>query len=331
MHSKPNSATADKKATKFQEIAILKPTERYPKGQPFAPIPRFFFRLWQEERVLPNSFWTTLLFVLDTTLGGSPEGTKGKIAQSQIPTDKKDVANWIAALASYGDGFLVRVDYAGWDNTNSSTFHINTQATQEDWENFIFYMRLAWREGHISRNDGNTPESVRAYFKSLPSKHKWQPEMWIRLLPIFEEPPEEEREKIFGDWVRRGFGIRAWAEHEDTALQNIGPEEICVLMHLLVIAWCNSKAESEKPLLPDDVEMLRSTFDRRFQGEHGDELFARVLAHFQKVNHPQFGKCLEYPWLTEQWQAAKADAAWELRADEMDKALGWGKYKSSGY
>jgi hypothetical protein len=294
-----------KKATKFKAIAILAPDARYPNGQPFTPVPRFFFRLWQSHSGLPSSFWITLFFLLDTTIGASPEGIEGKIAQSQFPVEGKDAANWIAAISAYRNGCLVEVDYAEYVNKKGSTFRLNPEATEEDWTNFIFMMRLAWLEGRISRNDGNTTESIREFFSKLP---KPQPEFWVRLLPIFEQPDEAERETIWDDWIRRGFSVSAWYRHSMESAPFTEEEfaDEWLLMRLLLLAWTNS-TPNERPLLPDNGALIVEKLSKEDMAVD-EESLARVLAKFQKVNDAKGDDWLEYPWLTVEWEVARAMA-----------------------
>jgi hypothetical protein len=308
---------------KFEEFAILCATDRYPHGQPFTPVPRFFFRLWQAYgstpagKFLPDSFWISLLLVLDATLGGSPEGEQGKLAQSQIPTEKKDTARWIAAMAGYRDGWLISVKYSD-DKRVGSTFRINPYATREDWEEFVFFMSVAWREGLVSRD--RSPEEIRAFFiKHLPEPDR--PELWVRLIPLYAQPSDEEREKIREDWIRRGFGLLAWTAHtkERRPLNEDAMADDYVLMNLLLLAWLNGKPEDNAPLLPNDPARLKAWYEKR----HGnieepltDERLNRVLARFVKVDAPKEREwkdgALEYQWLTQQWKAAKRAAGLEV-------------------
>ena len=323
---------------KFETHGLLAPSDRFPKGQPFAPVPRFIFRQWQLhsddnqwERGLPTSFWITVLFVIDATLGGSLAGVEGKIAQSQIPVEKKDAARWIAAMGAYKDGSLIEVDYyQGTDHTQSSTFRVNPNGTQADWEYFFFVMRLAWLEGHVSRE--KSVEDIKEYFRKLPGSEKWRPPLWSAMLPVWDwlnKATEAEIDEVRANWVKRGFDMCDWIKHEDE-YPRFSENEMAkgsVLWLLCHIAWKSAKAEDAAPLLPDNAKeimaMLNNTYWVDREGTPDETMLADVLARFHKVQHPEHGPCLEYPWLTKQWQAAKANAEWEKKAAAMDVELGW--------
>ena len=334
-------AKSDGSKNKFDTSELLK------DKKPFLPLPKFILRMWREYYgTIPASFWISIIFILDATLGANAEGIEGDLAQSQVPVDHKEFARVKAALTGWGWDRLVEIeksDGSKGDFDYGSTFRLNPSATEEDWLDFVEYVRLAYRDGILSR-DNSILEIEGAFAKAEMARprvcqHLWS-EIMLRMVSdenskAITDPVDVWDEK---NWIARGFDWRwiykevpykEWPVMENgrrmhpsipneqfdgLAIDTGENELLCWLWHL---AWTHSREEDEAPLIPDDVEQLKSVFKN--WSKYPDEAWAGVLSKFKKVEHPEWGPALQHEWLTSMWKQAK----WEhsTKVAEINAAL----------
>jgi len=281
-------------SNKFETNELLK------DGKLYTPIPKFFFRLWQKSRDLPPSFWCTLMYILDTTLGGSKEGIEGHLAQSQIPVDPHESSRWIAAMAGYGR--LLEVTYSDGRNQKGSKFKLNPMATEDDWVDFVFALRVAYRDRVLSRD--KKPEEVREIFKRYSEEKSFT--LWSEMLRCIVND-ETMSDEVRGDWKKRGFDMRAFREYTDKNFVEPIVNDDDAAVELIFMEMCHSAwIAGHNVMFPEsEIEDIRKHHEQLNGKPISDEAWAKLLARFQKAQDPEWGPCLQNDWLAREWARAE--------------------------
>jgi hypothetical protein len=315
----PNKPTDNK----FETVALL-------RDVPWAPIPKFFFRLRLAYPSLPDSWWTTLFYILNVTLG-SPSGVKGTLAYSELPVRPQMFSQYKAALEGYGR--LMTVETAGWNSKAGSTFILNADATESDWLDFHLLLHTACRQKMLDPKAARfTYEQIKAFFAPYSRPAAMRLPFWSLMMyrsaadKGSEWLKEAEQIDVWDDanWVERGFDL-AWLHKRERAgdapLEDIDEfasltgGEIGVLVAMFHLAWTNPTG----PYLPADTATLkdvvtRATLNHSALGdvEATDDAegfhFANLLAKFTPVEI-EGEQWIECPWLTEKWMQEREHAA----------------------
>ena len=303
----------DKSAvSKFTEIELLR------HGQPYAVIPKFFFRLWHAYPELPDSWWKTLFNILNVTLGGSAAGIEGTLAYSELPVDSHQFSMFKAALDGYQR--LMKIETAGYESVAGSRFVLNPEATEDDWITFVDLLRIAWLSGVLKRRLGHGYEQVKVMFSKF-APHKPEPlsmPLWSEILrrAIADKPGDFD---IWNDenWKRRGFDIR-WMHKPGPSLElivefdDLTHGEWAVLLEMFHSAWVSTDELGGPPRLAAEPEALES-YKHGYEDHEGTDdepggfHFAKILSKFRKGTDEE-GEYLESDWLTARWHVAEADA-----------------------
>jgi hypothetical protein len=286
-------------------------------GKPFCPVPRFFFRLWRlgPAYEIPQSFWTTLLFIMEATIGSSAEGIKGSLAQSQIPVDHKESAKWIAAMDARG---LIKVTYSNPQRPVASKFEWNPEITEEEWWGFVFTLGMACHQGLFSRD--SSVEQVRKAFKAKEPKNNFP--LWSLMLWRWVADEESKFYNATKDidvldeknWIVRGFDVSKMHATRDPLtfipeFKGISLGAYTAVQMLFHTLWTRTDAESDRPLMlasdfPEWIEFFEKEWGKLDPGD-----VENIRSMLIEVQEDETGDaCLECPWLTYQWRTAKFDA-----------------------